>query len=281
MDCMHTRILIRAMAAGAVLAAALRARMALRSDAAEFAVARVVGSTITMSVLWRMAFSAVVFTAKQAASITPGCRLFARRCGQVLVARQARECLKPEMGGIGMDINAPVVFRVKRDKSSRPRYVTNEEEDIGLEKVATDTQRGDGDASETGPSRRRRRNRLACSGEIADGEAWDRTTDWKSSFHDMLRVGDDAAENAAAMGVLYASARRRGLVQDTSKGLVEWLCGICGLRRVDQRTTVEPAILYTHHPSPPVLSVRSSVSIGWRHTTCYSLPSTFSCLHTT
>jgi len=280
MDCMHTRILMRAMAAGDVPAAALRARMALRADAADFAVARVVGSTLTMYVLWRKVFSAVVFTAKQAACIAPGCRSFSRRCGHVRVARQAREGLEPEKGGVGMDMNAPVVVKVKRDKSSRPRYVTNEEEDIGLEKVASDTQRGDGDAPEAGLSRRRRRNLLACSGEIADGEAWNRTADWKSSFHDMLRVGDDAAENAAAMGVLYASALRRGLVRDTSEGLVESLCGSCGHRRGDQGTTFEPAIMYTHHPTAPILSVCSSVSIGWPHNACYSWPSPFSCLRT-
>jgi len=159
--------------------------------------------------------------------------------------------------------------------------VTNEEEDIGLEKVASDTQQGDGDAAEAGMSHRRRRNLLACSGEIGDGEAWNRTADWKSSFHDMLRVGDDAAENAAAMGVLYAAALRRGLVRDTSEGLVESLCGSSAHRRGDQGTTFEPAILYTHHPTASILSVCSSVSIGWRHTACYSLPSPLSRLHTT
>jgi len=71
---MQTKIFIKSMEAGDVSTAALRARMALRADAADFALPRVFGSTLVMYVLWRKVFSAVMFTSTKATCIAPGCR---------------------------------------------------------------------------------------------------------------------------------------------------------------------------------------------------------------
>jgi len=131
-DCMHTKIFIKAMEAGDVSTSALRTRIALRANAADFSVPRVVGSTLVMCVLWRKFFSAVMFTSKKATCIAPGFRSFARRCGHVRVALQDREGLEPEEGGAGMTIYVPGTAKVKRDKSARPRFFTSEEEDVGL-----------------------------------------------------------------------------------------------------------------------------------------------------
>jgi len=253
------------MEAGDVSTAALRTRMALRAGAADFSVPRVVGSTLVVYVLWRKFFSAVMFTSKKATCIAPGCRSFARRCGHVRNARQAREVLDPEEGGAGMTIYVPGTAKVKRDKSARPRFVTSEEEDVGLEKLASDTRRAAKDSPEAELSHRRSRNLLACAGEMADGEAWNRTADWKALFHSGLRNHENhSEEDLKSMAALYESSLRRGLVKDTAMGLVEALCGSCGQRRGDQPVTFETVEVYTPHPTAPPLRVSWSTAVlGW------------------
>ena len=91
---------------------------------------------------------------------------------------------------------------------------------------------------------------------MADGEAWNRTADWKALFQSGLRNKEThAEEDLKSMDAVYASCLRRGLVKDTSTGLVEALCGSFGQRRGDHPVSFEPAVVYTHHPTAPPLRV--------------------------
>jgi len=190
---------------------------------------------------------------------------FARLCGHVRVALQALEGLEPEEGGAGMKIDGPGTAKVKRDQSVRPRFATSDEEDVGIEKLASDTRRASEDSPEAGLSRRRSRNLLACAGDMADGEAWNRTADWKALFQSGLRNQEShAEEDLKSMDAVYASCLRRGLVKDTATGLVEALCGSFGQRRGDHPVTFEPAVVNTHHPTAPPLRVSWSTAVlGW------------------
>jgi len=254
-DCIHTEVFKEVVEADDVPVDALRARMALRADAADFAVPGVVGSGTVMFVLSRRVYSVVFFTSKRASCIAPGCRSFARRCGHAKAGRQRRAAL-PDMGADHRDASV-VADKVKRDAPARPRFLKNEKEDEGLEKVAWDTMRAATDAVDGGLSDRQARNLLPCAGERKDGEAWTRTADWKAMFEELLHdPSGERQQDAATMGVLYRSALRRGLVKDTTKLLVEQQCGSCGRRRGAQHKLVkESAVLHTHHPTAPSLRV--------------------------
>jgi len=248
-DCVHARVVNKCMSLGSVAVDKLRKRMGLRRDAEDFAVPRVFAGTLVMYVLYQRVYSIVTFTAQSAICVAPGCRSFARRCGHVRLARRVREELN--LQNVGQAVHSA---KAKLGAKARPRFLSNEEEDDGLEKQPSDTIRADDDSPEENLCRRARRNLLPCSGEALQGEVWARTADWMVVQEHALRGGDP--KGVEKMAALRSAAASNGFINDVTKTLVEPRCGSCGtLRDSRHHVTEEPAILYHHHPSAPALQV--------------------------
>lgn len=249
-SCVHARVINKCLSIGKVPVEKLRKRMGLRRDAEDFGVPRVFDSSLVMYVLYQRVYSIVTFTAQSAICVAPGCRSFSRRCGHVRVARRVREELKLN------DVGAGPASKAKGGVKERVRFLTNEEEDDGLEKQPSDTIRADGDSPEGDLCRRTRRNLLPCSGEVTQAEVWARTADWRG-MQEQTRKQVGATSHLDTMEVLFTSAVKRGLVEDVTQTLVEPRCGSCGMRRTaEHQVTEESALLYHHHPSAAALHVR-------------------------
>jgi len=159
------------------------------------------------------------------------------------------------------DVGRPVDgVKSKGGPKARARWLSNEEEDDGLEKQPSDTIRADDDSPEENLCRRARRNLLPCRGETAQAEVWARTADWRG-MRQRLEQGDDTAK-LDTMGILFSTALGQGLIVDADETLVEPRCGSCGQQRVaHHQVTVEPALLYHHHASAPALQVRGMLLV--------------------
>jgi len=136
--------------------------------------------------------------------------------------------------------------------------LTAEDEDDGVEKQPSNKIRADRDVHESAVAAGVQRNLVACVAEVEDGEVWNRTADWTG----MLRKQDapkkdQPTDTIDVLDTLLVEARRRGLVPDVEEPLVEPFCGSCGRKRgADTRSSAEPALLYTHHPTAPPIEVR-------------------------
>lgn len=248
-DCMHARVVNKCLGMGRVPVEKMRKRMGLRADAEDFAVPRVFDNTLVMYVLYQRVYSIVTFTAQSAICVAPGCRSFARRCGHVRVARQARAELKPEAAGRFAD-----GAKVTASNKGRARFLSNEEEDDGLEKQPSDTIRADDDSPEDILCERARRNMLPCSDEVRQGDVWARSVDWWAMQERVGRGADP--KDRELLAIIYTLSVRRGLIEDTANTLVEPRCGSCGTRREQRHAVVEePALLFHHHPTAPAMHV--------------------------
>lgn len=262
-NCVHARVVNKCLSIGQVPVEKLRKRMGLRRDAEDFAVPRVFDKSLVMYVLYQRVYSIVTFTAQSAICVAPGCRSFSRRCGHVRIARRVRDEIKLN------DAGAAPATKPKGGVKERARFLTNEEEDDGLEKQPSDTMRADGDSPEGDLCRRASRNLLPCSGEINQAEVWARTADWRGMQEKMRKQGGDTG-HLNTMAVLFSSAARRGLVEDVTQTFVEPRCGSCGLwRTAKHEVTEEAALLYHHHPSAAALDVRLLALCLQLHFSCY------------
>jgi len=255
--CVHTVALRNALSSSSVSTETFCARMRLRADAADFAVCEDYGSAVVWSVLYHSVFSLVTFNSCNVATcIAPCCRRFRGRCGHV---RVARDRLGPD--GIN-DIKfgtAPAAVKARVDARRPPprmydKVVNNEEEDEGLEKLASDTMRGPLDSAPVDLSARTSRNLLPCAGELMQGEVWNRTADWRTLVQQRPAV--DAAANAQQLAAVLGAACSGGVIRDTRDALVEPYCGSCGQKReARHKVHSEPALLTTHHPTAAALKV--------------------------
>jgi len=235
-----------------------RRNFCLTSDATNFCVSPSLGPSGVVYVLYRKVYSIVTFVGKYGTCVAPGCRRFSRRCGHVVMARRFRDSLpvndrQQTADDEGTDRAAPT-----STPCGRPLYITDEEEDAGLEKLPSDTLRSGQDALEVEVSLRRKRNMLPCSSEISIGEAWNRTADWKALYVQRGRLRDETcSQDLKAIMACHVSMVKRGLVADTKQPLIESHCGTCGQARSPTiKAVFEQGILTTHHPTAPALRVR-------------------------
>jgi len=258
--CTHTTALRKALMASGVSTGTFCSRMQLRADAADFTMCEDSGSAIFWSVLYHSVFSLVTFSSANAATcIAPCCRRFRGRCGHV---RVARDRLGPDGFNDAKFGSAPAAFKARAD-ARRPspvvydKVLVNEEEDQGLEKLASDTMRGPQDSSPVDLAARTSRNMLPCSGEVAQGELWTRTADWRALVQQQAAAGTAGQENALKLLPIAINAScRNGFILDTRVPLVEPYCGSCGQQRQERhKVQTEPALLTTHHPTAPALKV--------------------------
>jgi len=232
--------------------------MRLRADAAEFAVCEDYGSTVLWSVLYHSVFSLVTFSSGNVATcVAPCCRRFRGRCGHV---RAARLRLGPDGFNDPKFGTAPAAVKARAD-ARRPtprvyeKVVKNEEEDEGLEKLASDTMRGPLDSAPIDLAARMPRNLLPCSGEVKQGELWNRTADWRTLLRQ--RPAGDGQAAAKQLSLVLESSLRGGFIRDTTQPLVEPTCGSCGQKREPRhKVDVEPGLLSTHHPTAAPLKIR-------------------------
>jgi len=259
--CAHTVALRTALPSSGVSAAKFCSRMRLRADAADFAMCEDYGSAVVWSVLYHSVFSLVTFSSANAATcVAPCCRRFRGRCGHVRVARD-------RMGPDGF-VNAkfgtaPAVVKARADARRPPptaydKVLSNEEEDEGLEKLASDTMRRPHDSAAADLSARTPRNLLPCAGELAQGEMWNRTADWRAVFKPQPAISAAGREERKRkVALILSSALIAGVIRDTREPLVEPFCGSCGQKRGEQhKVETEPGLLTTHHPTAPALQVR-------------------------
>jgi len=255
-ECLHTELINRCLPIAGVEYARFRRRMRLTVDAADFAVPRQVGNNFVLFVLYRKVYSIVTFSGKFATCVAPGCRSFSRRCGHVSVARRVRANLP--VTKVGPDAGEELRFNSKSSAAGRRlHHLTSEDEDDGLEKLPTDTERSTVDPPESMLSERVMRNMLPCTIEVELGAMWCRTADMRSMLASCPRRGDeDAASAFKAMMTGFSAGVRRRLVADTRNTLVESHCGSCGQARGSRHAvSAEAAILFTHHPTAPALWV--------------------------
>eukprot|EP00168_Porphyra_purpurea_P019434 TRINITY_DN7748_c0_g1_i2.p1 TRINITY_DN7748_c0_g1~~TRINITY_DN7748_c0_g1_i2.p1 ORF type:complete len:326 (-),score=2.25 TRINITY_DN7748_c0_g1_i2:139-1116(-) len=230
--------------------------MGLRRDAADFAVPRVFVGSLAMYVLYQRVYSIVTFTSQGAICVAPGCRSFFRRCGHARVARQVRAELK--LQELRRVEGAP---KAKAGRKGRARFLSNEEEDVGLERQPPDTIRADDDCPEEILRERDPRNLLPCAGEAAQGDRWTRTADWRGLI-ERQRAHDGDASQLDMMEAVLASAASRGIMEDVSMTLVEPRCGSCGAqRKARHHLRIEPTIMYHHHSAAPAIQVCTSFAL--------------------
>ena len=260
--CVHTKVLRKALATPGVSAGMFCSRMRLRADAADFSMCKDYGgSAVLWSVLYHSVFSLVTCSASNVSTcIAPRCRRFRGRCGHVRVARD-------RLGADGFNsINfgtAPAAVKARADARRPPPVVrdhmtSNEEEDEGLEKLASDTMRGPQDSATINLSARTTRNLLPCSGEIAQGEVWNRTADWRTAFKPRAAISAaDQGQHMKTVALILSSSLGAGIIRDTRSPLVEPFCGSCGQKReARHKVELDPGLLTTQHPTSPALHVR-------------------------
>jgi len=259
--CPHTAALRKALASSGVSANTFCSRMRLRADAADFSMCEDYGgSSVLWSVLYHSVFSLVTFSSSNVATcVAPCCRRFRGRCGHVRVARD-------RLGPNGFnDIKfgtAPVAVKARADARRPPpvvydKMLNNEEEDEGLEKQASDMVRAPHDSAPIDVAARTSRNLLPCAGELAQGELWNRTADWRTAFKPQVAGNaKERADHAKKEALILSSSLSTGMIKDTTRPLVEPFCGSCGQKReARHKVELEPGLLTTHHPTAPAIVV--------------------------
>jgi len=234
--CSHSVAFTKALSTSGVDPKTFRSRMSLRADAADFTVAQEYDSAVVWAVLYHSVFSVVSFSAANAAlCVAPVCRRFRARCGHVRVVRSkhGRDMFNNPLHGSSMKaVNARKEAQRPLPVRERARVLNNEEEDEGVEKLPSDTLRDPHDADVATLCARTKRNLLPCTGEVGQGELWNRTADWRTLF--MRRNAGPAAGKAAALkqfARVYSSMVQTGGVRDLRHPLVEPFCGSCGRQR--------------------------------------------------
>lgn len=211
----------------------------------------------TWLVLFRSVYLLVSFTgANLATCIAFSCRRFRARCGHVNLARPFNNEHRSDMESFARERTASPLNSVPTgDVTDPPAGLP--EDDAGIEMEPGDTVRERADAAEATVSSRVRRNLLPCLGEIAAGEVWARTADWKPMYAMRAsRNGTGRANDLQGASRLFEMCIKGGLVNDARLVHVEPYCGSCGCERDERHVvTKEPAVLYTHHPSAPTMRV--------------------------
>lgn len=158
--------------------------------------------------------------------------------------------------------------------SAQPSFLVSPDEDEGVEKMPSETVRSKGDKSEAEVSKRVPRNMLPFVGETADGDVWARTAEFRGMLRQSERSQDASkAADRRLMRELYDVSARLGHIRNTKETLVENYCGSCGAKRQERHAiTKQPAIMYTHHPTAPVL--HGSPAFRLRVCACHNL-----CIH--
>jgi len=268
--CAHSSAFTKALSSSGVSPKEFRSRMRIRADAADYTVAQDYGSVILWAVLYHSVYSVVSFSSSNVAlCIAPGCRRFRGRCGHVRVVRN-----KHGPDGFNDPLHGSSLTAVKARKAGRmpppprprARFLKNEEEDEGLEKQPSDTMRAPQDADLASLCDRIKRNLLPCSGEVSQGEVWNRTADWRTMF--MRRSAGPVAGKVAALrqlGRLFSAVMCTGAVRDLRDPLFEPFCGSCGQQREERHEIQkERALLTTHHPTAEPIKVSFVWSVGER-----------------
>lgn len=259
-DCQHTVLLSRCLALAGVPPVKFRQRMQLRADAQDFASCKLYGTSLVWTVLYKRVFSLVTFSKANVAScVAPGCRRFRGRCGHVKISRPLNAEWK-------LTVDPTIELRSSLAPPSgaqpsrlEPKFLVSAEEDMGIERLPSDTQRAKTDPALERVARRVMRNMLPCPGELHDGDVWVRTADWMRMYADnATRVDDHRRADLKAMGRLISLSNGLGHTRDMRLALVESYCGSCGCKREERHQVVkEHAVIYTHHPSAPTIAVRS------------------------
>lgn len=267
-DCKHSALLRQCIVDADVPVLKFQKCMRLQEPASDYAVHRRFGATVVWTALYQEVYSLVTFTPGGVPlCIAPGCRRFRGRCGHVKLVRPLNEELKVTAAldaATGGRDRAPV-RRDAQASDDRPPCVTSMEEDQGIEKLPSDTNRGDDDVDEVLLSKRVPRNLMPCAGEIIEGDVWARSADWQ-------RILCEAAERSSAgqpdeinvFRGLYKECVRFGHVRDVKETLMEPYCGSCGTKREERHALIkEPASVYTHQATAPVIQV-----CAWRRLCC-------------
>jgi len=196
--------------------------MHLGPNAADFAVNKQYGSSISWIVLYRSVYSLVSFSSGNVGTcIAPSCRRFRSRCGHVTFVRplhyahRAAAVADPELEkdtGVGRDVGASSLAHTGRDLPLVP----------ALDGVPTETQRCSTDAVEAVVAARVQRNMLPCSGEIAAGDVWARTADWRGLFLGRFDGPDDGRlDDFKRMTAIMNRGVTLGVVHSTRQTFVE------------------------------------------------------------
>lgn len=258
-DCEHTALLKKCLPAAGVPVTKFQGRMQLSADAANFASPCKIGQAVVWCVLYQSVFSLVTYTDGNVANcVAPGCRRFRGRCGHV---RQSRSLNTEYKAAALADASLADRRTVRASKEAKelpelPSFIVSPDEDEGVEKMPSDAQRGKEDIAEGDVSRRLPRNMLPCVGETADGEVWARTADWLNLPRPPGIVDQRTTSDLEMMRHLQEVSIRLGYVRDVGNVLVEDYCGSCGTKRSERHAVIpEPASLYTHSATAPVLQV--------------------------
>lgn len=259
-DCRHSSLLRKCVGDAGVAVTMFQRCMRLPAAAHDYAVHRQFGGTVVWTALYQEVYSLVMFTPGGVPTcIAPGCRRFRGRCGHVKLVRPLNQELKVT-SALSAALNGgdrAIPRQVSQASNDRPSFLSSSEEDQGIEKLPSDTSRGDDDSDEVLLSKRVPRNLLPCVGEIKEGDVWERSADWMRLIRDGAACSGNAhLEELTMMRKLYKECMRFGHVRDTTETLVEPYCGSCGTKRAERHDVVtEPASIYTHHSTAPVLQV--------------------------
>ena len=165
--------------------------------------------------LYHSVFSLVTFSASNVATcIAPCCPRLRGRRGHV---RVARDRLGPDAFNSIKFGTAPAAVKARADARRPPRVVrdhmiSNEEEDEGLEKLASDTVRAPQDSATINLSARTTRNLLPCSGEISQGEVWNRTADWRTACNPRAAISAaDQEQHMKTVALILSSSLGAGI----------------------------------------------------------------------
>jgi len=220
--CKHTSALRSSLCDSKIPVAKFCKRMHLGPNAADFAVNKQYGSSISWIVLYRSVYSLVSFSSGNVGTcIAPSCRRFRSRCGHVTFVRplhyahRAAAVADPELEkdtGVGRDVGASSLAHTGRDLPLVP----------ALDGVPTETQRCSTDAVEAVVAARVQRNMLPCSGEIAAGDVWARTADWRGLFLGRFDGPDDGRlDDFKRMTAIMNRGVTLGVVHSTRQTFVE------------------------------------------------------------
>ena len=256
-ECSHTAAVNAALCAASIPTSRFRSRMQLKDGATDCSNCSAYGASLLWTVLYRSVFSVVSFSPGNVATcIAPGCRRFRRRCGHVQVSRDAQKRLGVTgYSGLPPDVTAKP--KKLAAGARRSRFLQSEEEDDGVEQLPSDTIRDENDSATTSSCDCLPRNMFPCRGELLQGEAWNRTADWRSLYIQRARGPPQGRQDDLnMMQAVMSSGARRDLFIDSRRTLVEARCGSCGQKRLERHVVIEePALLPTHHPTAPAIKV--------------------------
>jgi len=116
-----------------------RRKLCLTSDATNYCVSPALGPSAVVYALYRKVYSMMTFVGKNGTCVAPGCRRFSRRVGYVVMAHRFRDSFPVSGHQETADVEGGDNARPTLTSYGGPQYVTNEEEDEGLEKLPSDT----------------------------------------------------------------------------------------------------------------------------------------------